>query len=479
MSSKAKATFDVDIAVVGGGPGGLATAAAIHAACNQDVTVEVYESYKAYRLQGAGVLMQPNVQYALEAINPKLLKKFETHSIKHTGVDMFLEDGTCDASIPAGSSGNDQELFDKYGKVPFIFGWHEIRQLLFDHLPDGIVHFDTQVTHYNEDEEGVTVHFSGNTPPRRAKLLVGADGYFSKIRSQCLDDGPPDFVGTVMWRARVPWQEGMPHPHTALARLFGNARPWPLDHKRRFGMLFKIGTLEDTKDRAWCWVLSAPIELLRAAGVAFDPNAKDMKSLQGESGGADSALRNAEKVFGDFPDSIMDIVRSTDPSTVTQHGLYMRNLGHNQYSPTSAPPSTPTQGTPAKPMSKSSAVAHDDSSLEPQEGKDEAWGKGCVTLLGDAAHATIPNGQGLSLAIEDAVVLAWHLQQQGVCQSALRSYEEERPPRVKAVHEKGTDSAAPEHKEGLLFKPYFKPLWRQQSPQDAQSNKHCIVNFDP
>jgi len=51
-----------------------------------------------------------------------------------------------------------------------------------------------QVTHYEEDEEGVTVHFSGKTPPRRAKLLVGADGYFSKVRSQCLDDGPPDFV---------------------------------------------------------------------------------------------------------------------------------------------------------------------------------------------------------------------------------------------------------------------------------------------
>ena len=33
-------------------------------------------------------------------------------------------------------------------------------------------------------------------------------------------------------------------------------------------------------------------------------------------------------------------------------------------------------------------------------------------------------GQGLSLAIEDAVVLAWHLQQQGVCQSALRRYAE-------------------------------------------------------
>jgi len=41
MSSKAKTTFDVDVAVVGGGPGGLATAAAIHAACNEDVRVEV------------------------------------------------------------------------------------------------------------------------------------------------------------------------------------------------------------------------------------------------------------------------------------------------------------------------------------------------------------------------------------------------------------------------------------------------------
>ncbi|DBB16334.1 TPA: hypothetical protein ACH3X3_014633 [Trebouxia sp. C0006] len=308
---------------------------------------------------------------------------------------MILEDGTCDVSIPAVSSGTDQELFDKYGKAPLLLGWHEIRQLLFDHLPDGIVHFDTQVTHYEEDEEGVTVHFSGKTPPRRAKLLVGADGYFSKVRTQCLDDGPPDFVGTVMWRARVPWSEGMPHPHTGPARLFGNARPWPLDHKSRFGMLFKIGTLEDTKDRSWCWVLSAPIELLRAAGVAFDPQAKDMKSLQGESGGRDSALRNAKQVFIDFPDSIMDIVRSTNPSTVTQHGLYMRDLGHNQYSPTSAPPSTPKQETPTKPMSKSSAVVHDDSSLESKEGKDEAWGKGCVTLLGDAAHATIPNGQFL------------------------------------------------------------------------------------
>lgn len=31
-------------------------------------------------------------------------------------------------------------------------------------------------------------------------------------------------------------------------------------------------------------------------------------------------------------------------------------------------------------------------------------------------------GQGLSLAVEDAVVLAWHLKQQGLNESALRRY---------------------------------------------------------
>ena len=47
---------------------------------------------------------------------------------------------------------------------------------------------------YEEDSEGVTVHFQGGRPgPVRARVLVGADGYFSAVRQQCLGDGPPEF----------------------------------------------------------------------------------------------------------------------------------------------------------------------------------------------------------------------------------------------------------------------------------------------
>ena len=55
------------------------------------------------------------------------------------------------------------------------------------------------------------------------------------------------------------------------------------------------------------------------------------------------------------------------------------------------------------------------------------WGRGRVTLLGDAAHPTTPNlGQGACQAIEDAVVLASCLRKASDVHSALRSYESQR-----------------------------------------------------
>ena len=38
-----------------------------------------------------------------------------------------------------------KQLHEKYGKETTLLGWHEIRQLLFEYLPSGIVEFDKQV----------------------------------------------------------------------------------------------------------------------------------------------------------------------------------------------------------------------------------------------------------------------------------------------------------------------------------------------
>jgi 2-polyprenyl-6-methoxyphenol hydroxylase-like FAD-dependent oxidoreductase len=62
------------------------------------------------------------------------------------------------------------------------------------------------------------------------------------------------------------------------------------------------------------------------------------------------------------------------------------------------------------------------------------WGRGRVTLLGDAAHATTPNlGQGACQALEDAVVLADCIRHIRPVEAALREYERRRIRRTAAV----------------------------------------------
>ncbi|MEZ4728869.1 MAG: FAD-dependent monooxygenase [Caldilineaceae bacterium] len=66
----------------------------------------------------------------------------------------------------------------------------------------------------------------------------------------------------------------------------------------------------------------------------------------------------------------------------------------------------------------------------------QRWGRGHITLLGDAAHPTTPNlGQGACQALEDAVALAKALQATAAIPAALRAYEAARIPRTTMIVE--------------------------------------------
>ncbi len=64
-------------------------------------------------------------------------------------------------------------------------------------------------------------------------------------------------------------------------------------------------------------------------------------------------LQDVLKCFSHYPDNFLDIVRNTDPSTVTQHGLYIRELTHDYRS--------------------SHVCPQDSSSLPQQTGQDAAY----------------------------------------------------------------------------------------------------------
>ncbi|MCI3274003.1 FAD-dependent oxidoreductase [Streptomyces cylindrosporus] len=88
------------------------------------------------------------------------------------------------------------------------------------------------------------------------------------------------------------------------------------------------------------------------------------------------------------------------------------------------------------------------------------WRSGRVLLLGDAAHAASPaTGQGASMAMEDAVILAKSLRDAPDTDSALSVYEELRRPRVEhnitvsGNISRGTHSTSPAARSGAPARP--------------------------
>ncbi len=79
------------------------------------------------------------------------------------------------------------------------------------------------------------------------------------------------------------------------------------------------------------------------------------------------------------------------------------------------------------------------------------WGAGPLTLIGDAAHPTLPYlASGAVMALEDAVVLMRHLAQESSLAKAFRHYERERQPRTRRIVESSWKLARIYHAAGLM-----------------------------
>ena len=78
------------------------------------------------------------------------------------------------------------------------------------------------------------------------------------------------------------------------------------------------------------------------------------------------------------------------------------------------------------------------------------WTRGRITLLGDAAHPMLPFlGQGASMAIEDAMILARALADSADAATGLERYDQARRPRANAVVEQSRAQADRIHRKPL------------------------------
>jgi 2-polyprenyl-6-methoxyphenol hydroxylase-like FAD-dependent oxidoreductase len=173
------------VTIIGAGLGGLVLARVLHV---HGIPVTVYEAEPspAARRQGGMLDIHPwNGQPALEAAG--LTEGFRKLILPGRESYRVLDQkGTVLLDRPDDGTGDRPEV--QRG---------ELRKLLLDSLPDGIVRWGRKVTGVRAlDESRYEVSFADGTTVATS-LLVGADGAWSRVRP-LLSDATPTYVGVAV-----------------------------------------------------------------------------------------------------------------------------------------------------------------------------------------------------------------------------------------------------------------------------------------
>lgn len=188
--------MDKDILVAGGGIGGLAAA---YALAHKGAQVTLLEQSSEFGEVGAGIQLGPNVVRILEAWGLGEALR---------GVAAFPEclrvrnamNGAVLGELPMG-----QAMVQRYGASYVTIARADMHGLLLDAVRrQGKVHLrlSSEVSRVDQDEQ--TVRVQTLTQNFHAPVLVGADGVWSRLRKEVVDDGAPRVTGHLAFRALVP-----------------------------------------------------------------------------------------------------------------------------------------------------------------------------------------------------------------------------------------------------------------------------------
>jgi 2-polyprenyl-6-methoxyphenol hydroxylase-like FAD-dependent oxidoreductase len=184
------------VAIVGSGVAG--TAAAILLA-EGGVDVDVFEQKPDLSALGSGITLQGNALRVFDRLGVWEQVKEAGYSFDQTGLRAPGPDAPVIAQIPDARTGGPE--------YPAVAGMYrpDLARILADRATElgARIHYDTTVTRFTQDDDGVDVTLSDGSTGRY-DLLIGADGLHSDIRKQLGIEVEPERTGMGIWRAFVP-----------------------------------------------------------------------------------------------------------------------------------------------------------------------------------------------------------------------------------------------------------------------------------
>lgn len=381
------------VAVIGGGPGGLITAAAL---LRRGVKVTVFERAPSYAPKaGGGFGLAFNGAAALKAIDPSLFAKVRnvTQPLRSwsvtdsTGKILVENRDIATLRMEDGSSALAGALRA------------EALKLFYESLPEGTVMLgvDAAVVRAGGDGQAarVKVTRAGDTDELEFDAVVAADGIRSKVRDAVFGPSKPIYSGCeVFYGVPTPTAELQKFEHCGTG-----SGGWVTQSLGAQNYMIAAGCRVVNTAASFTGLASSAADGAGVAGVYYGfcraaPEPAPFKangSTSASAGGDDwnAALVPERQAVSSVGNTLTgaaakeDLVREMKAAAWTPFAQAM--VEH-----------TPDDRLLRFPMYYRDPISQ--------------WHKGRVVLLGDSAHAPLPSaGQGLNMAIEDGYILANNL----------------------------------------------------------------------
>jgi salicylate hydroxylase len=252
----------LDVAVVGGGIGGLTTAVAL---VRKGIDVTVYEQAPELLPVGASLALGPNATRLLGALG--LMEPVRRVGSAADAVELLRwSDGTVLLHTELGPQAEAH-----FGAPALDFHRADLHRVLLEALPEGTIRLGTQITSVEQDADRAALVAADGTHIY-ADAVIASDGIKSSIRQQLVGVDAPEFSGTVVYRGLLPREHAIDlHPDRVNRYWLGPYRHGVVYWISAGTVLAVNNAVQQAEWAEESWTAEAPTDELLAYFDGWDP----------------------------------------------------------------------------------------------------------------------------------------------------------------------------------------------------------------